>query len=198
MRTLLDFLEDRPLVLALVSGALPYLMLRFYLSRVMHDESNLAEAPGTAFLALLGVVGVATPAVFLTVVLRRLVSERESFKLRALLEVYFSVVVVFAVAYSVLQAGGAGSSFVGMSPVWEDGRSFSAAEHIDRLHAVFGDALYLSVVTMTTVGYGDLAPMGFMAKTLTAIQGLFGIGFVGLVLGQYFSSCVACSQPEGS
>jgi len=164
----------------------------------MHEESILADAPGAAFLVLLSVVGVVTPAVFLTVVLRRLVSEREAFRLRALLEVYFSVVVVFGVAYAVIQVSGAGPSCVGMPPVWEDGQSSSAAPHIDRLHAVFGDALYLSVVTMTTVGYGDLAPIGFMAKTLTAIQGLLGIGFVGLVLGQYFSSCVARSHAEAS
>lgn len=198
MRTALDFLEDRPLVLALVSGALPYVMLRFYLSQVMHDEARLAEVPGAGFLALLGLVGVATPSVFLVVVLRRLVSERESFRLGALLEVYFSVVVVFAVSYSVLQVGGAGPSFAGMSPVWEFGQGLPAAAHVDRLHDVFGDALYLSVVTMTTVGYGDLAPIGFLAKALTALQGLLGIGFVGLVLGQYFSSCVACSRQEGS
>ena len=51
---------------------------------------------------------------------------------------------------------------------------------------------------MTTVGYGDLVPIGAPAKIFTALQGLLGIGFVGLVLGQYFSSCVACLPGQDS
>ncbi|MCR9095705.1 MAG: potassium channel family protein [bacterium] len=196
MVTAFEALEKRPFLLALTLAAVPYLGLRLYLSSVMHAEATMAIAPNAEFLLVLFAAGAVVPAIFLAVVLRRLVRESESFELRALLEVYFSLVVVFAVTYAVLQASGMDPSFSGMQPIWGE-RGASGSEHTARLHAVFGDSLYLSVVTMTTVGYGDIVPVGLLAKTMTAVQGLLGIGFVGLVLGQYFSSCIACSPRGG-
>jgi len=189
-------LERRPFAFALTLAAVPYLGLRFYLSNVMHAETAIASVPSASFLFVLFVVGAVAPAVFLVVVLRRLVHESESFELRPLIEVYFSLVLVFAVTYAVLQASGTEPAFSGMPSIW-GGAGASASEHLARLHAAFGDSLYLSVITMTTVGYGDFAPVGFLAKTMTAVQGLLGIGFVGLVLGQYFASCIACSPRGG-
>jgi hypothetical protein len=196
MRAVFDYLERRPLALALLLSTVPYVGLRLYVSAVMHSSAELAEAPGAWLLTTLVAVGVVVPAGFLCVVVRRLVSEREQFALRALLEVYFSVILVFASAYAVLQAGGTEAAFQGMPEVWERGAAVSASAHLERLHGIFGDALYLSVVTMTTVGYGDIVAVGFASKTLTALQGLLGIGFVGLVLGQYFSACMACLPQE--
>ena len=196
MVAIFSVIEKRPLVFALAFAAIPYVGLRLYLSGVMHAETTLAVAPGPTFLLSLLAIGAVVPAVFLAVVLKRLVAERESFELRALLEVYFSLLLVFAVTYAVLQTSSFEPVFVGMPTIW-DGVSVESVEaHVEKLHAVFGDALYLSVVTMTTVGFGDITPVGFLAKTLIGIQGLLGIGFVGLVLGQYFSSCIACS-PQG-
>jgi len=190
------YLEKRPLAFALAFAVVPYAGLRLYLGGVMHAEETLAAAPSAAFLLSLLAIGAAVPAVFLAVVLRRLVAERDAFELRALLEVYFSLLLVFAVTYAVLQASALEPAFEGMPAIWEGSAVASAEAHLARLHVVFGNALYLSVVTMTTVGYGDITPVGFLAKTLTGIQGLLGIGFVGLVLGRYFSSCIACS-PQG-
>ena len=151
----------------------------------------MSAAPGAPFLAALVLLGVIVPSGFVLVVLRRLVLERERFELRALLETYFSVVLIFAAAYATLQAGGVAPAFSGMPTVW--GTEASMGLHLERLHEVFGNALYLSVVTMTTVGFGDIAPLSAASKALTALQGLLGIGFVGLVLGQYFAVCLSCS-----
>ena len=38
----------------------------------------------------------------------------------------------------------------------------------------FGDAIYFSVVTMTTTGYGDISPKSGLARALVCIQILFG------------------------
>src|ERR687897_1367462 len=40
----------------------------------------------------------------------------------------------------------------------------------------FVDALYFSVVTLTTVGYGDFAPETDVGKLFTAVYALVGIG----------------------
>ncbi|KAH9324829.1 hypothetical protein KI387_005007 [Taxus chinensis] len=44
------------------------------------------------------------------------------------------------------------------------------------------DALYFSIVTMTTVGYGDLVPNGVLAKLLSCIFVFSGMALVGLFL----------------
>ena len=38
----------------------------------------------------------------------------------------------------------------------------------------FGNCLYFSVITFTTVGYGDFRPMGAVARAMAGLQGLLG------------------------
>ena len=196
MGAILRLIERQPLVFGLAFSAIPYIGLRFYLGGVMHADAALATVPSTTFLTILVIGGAVLPAAFLVLIVRRLIADKDEFQLRALLEVYVSVLLMFATTYAVLQTSSIDPTFVGMPTVWDGDSPESAAIHLERLHAVFGNALYLSAVTMTTVGFGDIVPTGFLAKVLTALQGLLGISFVGLVLGQYFSSCVACSHDK--
>lgn len=46
------------------------------------------------------------------------------------------------------------------------------------------DAIYFCVVTMTTVGYGDLVPETILAKLLACIYVFTGMALVGLILSQ--------------
>ncbi|MEM6587778.1 MAG: potassium channel family protein [Pseudomonadota bacterium] len=50
------------------------------------------------------------------------------------------------------------------------------------------DAIYLSVVTVTTLGYGDIVPKSSLAKLLTSFQAISGVVLVGLFLNSLFSS----------
>jgi voltage-gated potassium channel len=45
------------------------------------------------------------------------------------------------------------------------------------------DAMYWAIVTMTTVGYGDVVPVTPLGKVLSAIIGIIGIGMVALPAG---------------
>ncbi len=47
----------------------------------------------------------------------------------------------------------------------------------------FGDALWWSMVTTTTVGYGDLSPESTGGRILAGILMIVGIGFLGMVTG---------------
>ena len=46
----------------------------------------------------------------------------------------------------------------------------------------YWDALYLTWVTMTTVGYGDIAPKSPSGRLLASADGLVGIVLIGVVL----------------
>ena len=54
----------------------------------------------------------------------------------------------------------------------------------------FGNALWWSVVTCTTVGYGDISPSSSVGRIVAIILMLFGIGMIGMLTGSittYFS-----------
>jgi voltage-gated potassium channel Kch len=40
------------------------------------------------------------------------------------------------------------------------------------------DSLYFTVITQTTVGYGDIVPVGQTARIVTMIQLLYGLAFL--------------------
>ncbi len=46
----------------------------------------------------------------------------------------------------------------------------------------YWECLYFSVVTITTLGYGDISPANGWAMSLTAAQSIIGIGIIGLFL----------------
>jgi len=46
----------------------------------------------------------------------------------------------------------------------------------------YSEAIYLSIITGTTVGYGDLAPQSDVGKILVAIYALFAVNVVGALL----------------
>lgn len=47
----------------------------------------------------------------------------------------------------------------------------------------FGENLYLSGTTFTTLGYGDVAPVGTADRALSVIEALVGFGFLAIVIG---------------
>ncbi|WP_128894722.1 potassium channel family protein [Longirhabdus pacifica] len=47
----------------------------------------------------------------------------------------------------------------------------------------YGDALWWSIVTATTVGYGDISPETLVGRMVAVILMVFGIGLIGMVTG---------------
>jgi hypothetical protein len=51
---------------------------------------------------------------------------------------------------------------------------------------LFVDFIYSSIITMSTVGYGDISPIGVVPKLLCAFQVLLGYFFVGTTFAYVF------------
>lgn len=47
----------------------------------------------------------------------------------------------------------------------------------------YGDALWWAIVTMTTVGYGDLSPETSVGRIIASVLMLSGIGLIGIITG---------------
>ncbi len=170
--------------------ATPYLGIRAYLALGMHDTVAEAALPGTAVFAGLFVLGALLPLVGVVWISRRVLRDRLHFQLTGLLAVYLALIFIFASSYAILQASSEVASFSGMPLLWRADEPLMLAEHVSRLHDLFFESLYLSAITITTIGYGDLAPISRFAKALTALEGLVGVSFVGIALGHYFSVCL--------
>jgi hypothetical protein len=59
-------------------------------------------------------------------------------------------------------------------------------------HPSFADFVYFSVVTMSTVGYGDVIPANTITRSLACIEVVLGVGWVTVVLG----AAVALARPK--
>ncbi|TIH19301.1 two pore domain potassium channel family protein [Marinifilum sp. JC120] len=87
-------------------------------------------------------------------------------------------------------AGLAWSDAYSLCEILKDG-SFSGINITENVFAVRGALTYFSYVTMLTVGYGDVLPVSFMARSLSILQGLFGqmylAVFIAGILGAFLS-----------
>ena len=83
--------------------------------------------------------------------------------------VYLLIVVVWALIYSLIAALVPGSfEFVG--------------ETVIPAHMM--DFMYYSLVTMTTLGYGDITPLSAPAKSVAAMQALLGQIYIAIIIAR--------------
>lgn len=78
----------------------------------------------------------------------------------AFLTIYSLMVIVFACLYRIVDMIAAGPAFL------SNGQPFDLR---------FGDALYLSVITLATIGYGDIVPVAPLARVLASVQAVMGM-----------------------
>ena len=52
--------------------------------------------------------------------------------------------------------------------------------------SVLLDSIYFSIITMTTIGYGDILPLGF-SRAIVSLQGIAGYGLLALVVTKLVS-----------
>ena len=77
---------------------------------------------------------------------------------------------------------------------WQHNRAaaFQGINLISRTPPSFGQFIYFSVVTMATLGYGDVIPSDAVTRTLACVQVVIGVGWVTVVL----SAAAALARPK--
>ena len=148
-------------------------------------QSTLSAAFLVAMAAIAGIVLLVGPNVATFLIDTGLLFEaffeqaRRAFvAVFAFLTFYSVLVIVFAALYRILDVAATAPNFVvGGRP-----RDIS-----------FAESLYFSVVTMATVGYGDITPLSDLARLLAAIQVVVGI----LLLLFGFSEILSYARDRG-
>lgn len=102
--------------------------------------------------------------------MRRVLRLINEVSLGVMLGTLAGAVVVFAVAYWLLTVSG----LAPLVPTYTDGEPG------------FLDALYFSVVTISSLGYGDIRPVG-LARLLAAGEVVLGLSFFGLIVAKISS-----------
>ncbi len=62
---------------------------------------------------------------------------------------------------------------------------------MDNRAAMFPEFTYFSFITLTSVGYGDLAPIGAPARALAIVEGIFGQLYTAILIGKLVGMKVA-------
>ena len=84
-----------------------------------------------------------------------------------------------ALALLVVLYGLAGTAFFS----WQEGWSFV-------------DSFYFTAVTLSTVGFGDLAPTTTFARVVTPFYLIFGLGILGAIVHALVSSVIESSDAQ--
>ncbi len=170
--------------------SIPYIALLLYLVIGLHKFGNKMSPPNTFVLWTLAVIGGAIPLFCIVCLTYKLVKDLYHFRLIMILKVYACLVWIFAMWYTLIQIGSYEQAFSGVPQMWTEAFDKGLWNHLVLLHGIFFYCLYLSIITITTVGYGDVVPLIHVARAAVALQALIGVAFVGIIMGYYFSYSV--------
>lgn len=81
-------------------------------------------------------------------------------------------------------------TFLGALLVWLAERGTNSALH------QFSEAIWWAIVTVTTVGYGDITPITRIGRLVAVVLMVTGIGTIGMLASQVSSALIARSEEE--
>lgn len=90
------------------------------------------------------------------------------------LSAYLLLGLIWSVAYAFIEVLAPGSFYVG-------------PDHNPDGLSSWSDFLYFSYVTLTTLGYGDIAPVAAPARSLAILQAVTGVLFLGTMIARLVS-----------
>jgi hypothetical protein len=72
--------------------------------------------------------------------------------------------------------------------------AFNAAAECGHVMSAF-DAFYFSLITLTTVGYGDITPVSRVARMLAATEAMIGLLYVAVVIARLVAMYTTAALP---
>jgi len=99
---------------------------------------------------------------------------------------YLLLGVIWALIYALIELAHPGSFLDG-------GRPVGSAGH----HSLVPELLYLSLVTLSTVGYGDVLPVTQQARMLAALEGIVGPLYLAVLIARLVGLAASRSSPRG-
>jgi hypothetical protein len=158
--------------------AVPTLVLRWYVFVDANETTFLVSTFATMSFLLF------TTGVVLRAVLRH--QEVSLDTISGGVCVYFLLGLAWALAYGMLEVVHPGSF-----PVRATDLGVSAFRH-----GWLSDLLYLSFVTLSTLGYGDLTPLSRPAKVLTVLEAIVGQLFLAILIGRLVGMHIAQARQD--
>ncbi len=73
-----------------------------------------------------------------------------------------------------------------------------AASAVDRLDRMFLSAMYVSFVTLTTIGYGDITPAAEAARMLAVVEAVLGQFYLAVLVARLVGLHIAASTTDGT
>ncbi|MDR3538160.1 MAG: potassium channel family protein [Acetobacteraceae bacterium] len=163
----------------LLIGAASFALPRFDLGPFALGITLLASMVGIAALVLLSVRDIVLVMMDIAMVFEGVTArlDRLVMPLMAFLTFYSLIVVVFACLFRIADLTATVPQF---------------AVHGGAVRIGFNDALYYSVATITTLGFGDIAPLSMLVRALTGIEVVSGV----LMLLFGFSEIMRSAGPD--
>jgi voltage-gated potassium channel Kch len=161
--TLVVFFAQNMMAALAVSAAL-------ILSVVAVVMRQMSESVVTDWL---GAAGGALAVVTLSTVVAKMVlapGRMSGFRILGAIVLYLNIAILFFVLFRLI-AERAPGSFTGVPLRFSQATSF-------------GDLMYFSVTTLTTVGYGDITPLNPFARSLANLEAIIGQLYPAVILGR--------------
>jgi hypothetical protein len=149
------------------------------------------------FIEIAWITSYLIPALMIVFAIRSSFQNRSQKELLTIIiTAYFSIIILFgAVYYSMALAGdydnlsySVDRAFNGMDQSLFALENKEITFQLENRALVALDSLYLSVVTITTVGFGDITPNQWYSKIAVMIEALTGTTLLVLALGMVFSN----------
>lgn len=154
------------------------LFIPIVLANWMIDPADYPTVSAIASTAIIGVMLVAVGVILRHIMTARRISSDIIFGSVA---VYLLSGVMWAASYQVV------NDFFPGQVIKSVGELLTAESRA----AVFPEFTYFSFITLTSVGYGDLAPIGPAARSLAIVEGIFGQLYTAILIGKLVGMNVA-------
>jgi voltage-gated potassium channel len=155
-------------------GALSFLLPQFEIARAHVDAAMLAAMGAIALVVFATARDVAIFLIDAGLLFEEFFErlERLILPVYAFLTFYSLLVVAFAAIYKLIDDRAGGPHF----RILGEDRAIG-----------YGDALYFSIVTLSTVGYGDVLPVSDLVRLIASVQVVFGVTLLLVGLSEIMS-----------